>query len=124
MKIEAIKVAKVDLLFRAFSDRTRLRVLHLLSPGELCVCDLVEVLGVPQPKVSRHLAYLRRAGLVKSRREGLWSYYRLAPATGAFHKKLLECLACCFQDVPELARDAEKLGRRRMKCADGSCCGS
>ena len=120
----AIKLPKVDLLFRAFSDRTRLRILHLLSPGELCVCDLVEVLDVPQPKVSRHLAYLRRAGLVIARRDGLWSYYSLAPATGAFHGKLLECLACCFQDVPELVKDAEKLGRRRIKCSDGSCCGS
>ena len=54
----------VDFMFRAFSDRTRLRILHLLRGGELCVCDLVEVLGVPQPKASRHLAYLRKAGLV------------------------------------------------------------
>ena len=51
-------------MFRAFSDRTRLRLLHLLRGGEGCVCDLVRVLGVPQPKVSRHLAYLRKAGLV------------------------------------------------------------
>ena len=113
---------KVDLLFRAFSDRTRLRILHLLSPGELCVCDLVEVLNVPQPKVSRHLAYLRRAGLVESRRDGLWSYYSLAVAANVFHGKLLECLGCCFPQVPELARDADKLRRRRLKYADGRCC--
>lgn len=55
---------RVDFLFRAFSDRTRLRILNLLKPGELCVCDLVRVLGHPQPKISRHLAYLRKAGLV------------------------------------------------------------
>ena len=113
----------VDRIFRAFADRTRLRILHLLHPGELCVCDLVEVLGVPQPKVSRHLAYLRKARLVLVRKEGLWSYYRLAPATSDFHRKLLECLACCFADVPELAKDAAKLGKRRDACErNGRCC--
>lgn len=101
----------VDQMFRAFSDRTRLRILELLRPGERCVCDLVEVLSVSQPKVSRHLAYLRRAGLVLSRREGLWSYYRLAPAKNAFHAKLLECLEKCFSELPELATDRVKLKR-------------
>ena len=57
-------IPRVDLMFRAFSDRTRLRILQMLSGGELCVCHIVDVLGVPQPKVSRHLAYLRKAGLV------------------------------------------------------------
>ena len=56
--------SRVDVMFRAFSDRTRLRILHMLRGGELCVCDIVAVLGVPQPKASRHLAYLRKAGLV------------------------------------------------------------
>ena len=110
-------VHRVDLLFRAFSDRTRLRILHMLRDGELCVCHIVDVLGVPQPKASRHLAYLRKAGLVKARREGQWSYYRLAPARPAFHQKLLDCLACCFDDVPELAKDARRLGIRK------GCCG-
>jgi ArsR family transcriptional regulator len=115
-------------MFRAFSDRTRLRILHMLAGGELCVCDLVEVLAAPQPKVSRHLAYLRKAGLVTARKDGLWSYYALAPAKGAFHAKLLECLACCLRDVPELARDAEKLGRAKCDrggdAGGGSCCGA
>jgi DNA-binding transcriptional ArsR family regulator len=61
---------QVNLMFRAFSDRTRLRILHLLSEGELCVGDLVGVLRVPQPTASRHLAYLRRAGLVVTRKNG------------------------------------------------------
>jgi ArsR family transcriptional regulator len=112
---------RVDVMFRAFSDRTRLRILHMLAGGELCVCDIVEVLGVPQPKVSRHLAYLRRAGLVEARKEGLWSYYQLAPSRGNFHAKLLECLGCCFQDVPELAKDARRLNLTR--CTEsGGCC--
>ena len=108
-------------MFRAFSDRTRLRILHLLrAGGETCVCDLVDVLGVPQPKVSRHLAYLRKAGLVKVRKDGLWSYYTMAPTRNAFHGKLLECLGCCFGDVPELAKDAERLGLGKgcSKCCE------
>lgn len=105
-------------MFRAFSDRTRLRLLHLLTGGERCVCDLVTAVELSQPKVSRHLAYLRRAGLVESRKEGLWSYYALATAKSAFHAKLLECLACCLAEVPELARDAKRLA----KCTGRECC--
>ena len=63
----------VDLKFRAFSDRTRLRILHLLQEGELCVGDIVAILKVPQPRASRHLAYLRKADLVVVRKSGLWS---------------------------------------------------
>jgi ArsR family transcriptional regulator, arsenate/arsenite/antimonite-responsive transcriptional repressor len=107
---------RVDVMFRAFSDRTRLRVLHLLAGGELCVCDLVDVLGVPQPKASRHLAYLRKAELVVTRKEGHWSYYQLASARNPFHAKLLDCLACCFQDVPELAKDSKRLAARVHCC--------
>ena len=113
---------KVDVMFRAFSDRTRLRLLNLLRGGEACVCDLVAVLGVPQPKVSRHLAYLRRAGLVTARKDGYWMHYALAPATTEFHRSLLNCLACCFNSVPELARDAERLGRS-TSCSSDGCCG-
>jgi len=99
----------IDSIFRACSDRTRLRILHLLSGGELCVCQMVEVLEVPPAKASRHLAALRKAGLVVARKDAQWAYYRLAPAKGDFHRKLLQCLVSGFQEVPELARDAEKL---------------
>jgi ArsR family transcriptional regulator len=111
---------RVDLAFRAFSDRTRLRILSLLRGGELCVCDLIDVLRVPQAKVSRHLAYLRRAGLVRVRKDGLWSYYTLAAASGSFHAKLLECLTCCFTDVPDMAKDAAKL-KRKSRCGPQCC---
>jgi ArsR family transcriptional regulator len=103
--------ATVDFVFRALADQTRLRILQLLSGGELCVCDIVAHLDVPQPKASRHLAYLRRAGLVLARKEGLWSYYRLAPARTAFEKQLRECLAASFRELPPLA-SAPKSGRR------------
>jgi ArsR family transcriptional regulator, arsenate/arsenite/antimonite-responsive transcriptional repressor len=108
----------VDRLFRAFSDRTRLRILHLLSDGEVCVRDLVDTLRLPQPTVSRHLAYLRRAGLVTVRRESAWMYYALAEPRTSFHKKLLYCLSSCFSEVPELARDAK---RARKKSASPCC---
>ena len=102
---------KVDLIFRAFSDRTRLRILNLLkSREEICVCDLMRVLDLPQAKVSRHLAYLRRAGLVAGRKQLQWMHYRLLPANGKFHTKVLECLACCLSEVPELKGDRERLG--------------
>ena len=94
--------AQVNLIFRAFSDRTRLRILCLLTGGEMCVGDLVKVLQVPQPTASRHLSYLRRAGLVETRKNGLWVHYRLASAKSAFHRNLLKCLGNCFHDVPEI----------------------
>ena len=112
---------RVDLMFRAFSDRTRLRLLNMLRGGETCVCELQRVLDVPQPKVSRHLAYLRRAGLVTARKDGYWMHYALAPASSDFHKSLLNCLACCFTSVPELARDLKSLGRPSACDAVGCC---
>ena len=111
---------RVSLAFAAFADPTRLRILNLLRGGELCVCDLISVLDVPQAKVSRHLAYLRRASLVNVRKDGLWAYYALAPARRTLHAKLMECLACCFADEPQLARDAAKLGR--LERSGPACC--
>ncbi len=108
-----------DALFRAFSDRTRLRILHLLREGEWCVGDLVRIIDVPQPTASRHLAYLRRAELVVTRRAGLWTFYTLAPARNAFHRKLLECLANCFTEVAELRRDGVRARELRQR---GGCC--
>ena len=71
----------IELLFKALADPTRLRLIHLLGDHEICVCSFVETLKTNQPKVSRHLAYLRRAGLVASRREGKWAHYRLVEPT-------------------------------------------
>jgi ArsR family transcriptional regulator, arsenate/arsenite/antimonite-responsive transcriptional repressor len=113
MKTKPIQEA--DFLFRAVADPTRLRILNLLRGGERCVCELVDSLRCPQPKASRHLAYLRRAGLVIVRKQGLWAYYKLAPAKDAFHTKLLDCLASCFCDVPVMKRDSKRL-QKNVKC--------
>ena len=78
----AATTTRVDLTFRAFSDRTRLRILNLLRSGELSVCDLINVIGAPQAKISRHLAYLRKAGLVRSSR-GPRGGHELAREPGA-----------------------------------------
>lgn len=108
-----------DLKFRAFSDQTRLRILHLLQDGEICVNDLVEIVDIPQPTASRHLAYLRKAELVLTRREGAWAYYRLAPARNPFHQKLLECLGKCFDEVPEMQKDVKRAAKLKKM---GGCC--
>ena len=111
----------VDLMFRAFSDRTRLRILSLLRMREVCVGDIVEILQVPQPRISRHLAYLRKAGLVTVRKAGIWSYYSLASAQTAFHKKLLSCMANCFSEVPQIQEDQARAAEIKKS---GGCCPS
>jgi ArsR family transcriptional regulator len=114
-----MKAAAVDRMFRAFSDRTRLRILHLLKDhGELCVGDLVGVLKAPQTTVSRHLAYLRRAGLVRVRKDGLWKHYSLMRADGRFHRGLLQCLEGCFEEVRELASDRKRYERLKGCCPE------
>jgi ArsR family transcriptional regulator len=119
MKKTLSVASRIDLKFRAFSDRTRLRILYLLQSGECCVSNIVDILGIEQPSASRHLAYLRKAGLVSVRKAGLWSYYALAPAREPFHVKLLECLACCFAEVPEIRADQT---RARKVRESGGCC--
>jgi ArsR family transcriptional regulator len=120
MNVATSDAQRINLMFRAFSDPTRLRILRLLQGGECCVGDLVTVLQVPQPSVSRHLAYLKRAGLVAVRRVGLWKYYSLTPAEGGtFHQNLLHCLESCFADVPDLQADAQRAAKLRKS---GGCC--
>ena len=103
------------LKFRAFADPTRLRILHLLHDHELCVGDLTQIINVPQPTASRHLAYLRKAQLVVTRKEGLWIYYSLAPARNDFHQKLLECLDECSEERSEWKEDDKRVADLRKK---------
>lgn len=103
-------------IFAACADSTRLRILNLLIDGrELCVCDIIAVLGQPQAKISRHLGVLRAAGLVKQRVEANWRHYRLAKAGSSFHQKLIKCLSVCAESSPQLSADLDCLDR-------GACC--
>lgn len=98
-------------LFRALADKTRLRLLNLMSGQEVCVCYFIEILGLPQSTISRHLAYMRRAGLVTARREGKWMHYRLAvPKTPALRAILREVLNGLAVDK-DMERDRAKLNR-------------
>jgi ArsR family transcriptional regulator, arsenate/arsenite/antimonite-responsive transcriptional repressor len=111
-------VDKPDRLFKAFSDETRLRILNLLAQGEQCVCEFQMVLRVPQPKISRHLAYLRRAGLIEERKEGKWVIYLLTEARNPVHAALLRCVRGCFQEIETLKIDLT----RRAKLNSPRCC--
>ena len=86
----------LERFFQALGDSTRLRLLNLMGDQEICVCHFVEILGGPQPKISRHLAYLRSAGIVQARREGKWMHYRIVmpPHVGATQvlQQTLDCL--------------------------------
>jgi ArsR family transcriptional regulator len=98
-------------LFRAFADATRLRLLNLLVDGERCVCDLCTVLDESQPKVSRHLAYLRRAGLVTVRRDGKWRYYAVNDAAAGIERTLLDCVRGCLRQTDALRADLKQLAK-------------
>ena len=101
----------MELFFAALADRTRLRLINLMALDEICVCFFVEVLGTNQPKVSRHLAYLRRAGLVVARRDGKWSHYRLAEPTDERAARVFrEVLAWLVED-PQMKRDRQSLAK-------------
>ena len=97
-------------LLKACADQTRLRLLHLMArEGEVCVCHLVDVLGTNQPKVSRHLAYLKRAGLISDRKDGLWVHYRLAESLSDHTRRVLDCLNSCCAEALEMQDDLTKL---------------
>jgi ArsR family transcriptional regulator len=101
------------LLFAALADRTRLRLLNLMNGKEVCVCYFVEILGQRQPKISRHLAYLRRAGIVDARREGKWMHYRIVVPKHAGAARILSgTLSVLGEDKTmqsDLARFAQAL---------------
>ena len=102
-------------LFAALADRTRLRVLNLLAAGEVCVCYFVELLGESQPKVSRHLAYLRRAGLVHARRDGKWIHYSIARPADPTVAAVLDATLTALEREKQMQRDRAAL--ERVCCA-------
>ena len=106
----------VETLFKALADATRLRILGLLLTGEVCVCHIHESLKIPQPKASRHLAYLRRAGLVETRREGLWIHYRLGSAADPVIGAITDAVRHALTHVDVVKKDGERLKSRTGCC--------
>jgi ArsR family transcriptional regulator, arsenate/arsenite/antimonite-responsive transcriptional repressor len=98
-------------LFQALGDPTRLRLLNLLAAGEICVCYFIDVLDDPQPKISRHLAYLRRAGLASARRDGKWMHYSLARPSSPAAARVLEATLEELANDKQMQRDRAQLER-------------
>lgn len=130
-------IAKVDQLhqleelFKALADATRLRIIRLLMAGELCVCNIHDALNVPQAKASRHLAYLRRVGLVSTRRDGLWVYYRLSKSADPVVATVEDATTHVLGHVEALRKDAARLEKQTGCCVPGAaapgnlaCCAS
>jgi ArsR family transcriptional regulator, arsenate/arsenite/antimonite-responsive transcriptional repressor len=109
------KPVALDQLFRALADPTRLRLINLMSEQEICVCYFIEVIGAPQPKISRHLAYLRGAGIVAARREGKWMHYRLTMPHDSHAASILKNTLEALRQDKQMERDCERLNR--------ACCG-
>src|SRR5512142_466953 len=125
----ARQTEQMEALFKALADVTRLRILGLLLTGEVCVCDIHESLKIPQPKASRHLAYLRRTGIVETRRQGLWIHYRLAETTDPVLRAIADAVRHALTHVDVVHKDAGRLHERTGCClpapaddARASCC--
>ena len=101
----------MELLFRALADKTRLRLLNLMGDDEVCVCFFVEVLRATQPKISRHLAYLRKAGVVEARREGKWMHYRVVEPPDAHGSRIFREVRVWLKEDASMRRDRERLVR-------------
>jgi len=111
---------QMEELFKALADATRLRILRLLMAGELCVCNIHDALKIPQAKASRHLAYLRRVGLVTTRREGLWVYYSLSKSADPIVATIEDATTHVLGHVEALRKDAERLEKKTGCCVPGA----
>lgn len=103
------KTFNLELFFAALADRTRLRLLNLMRDGEVCVCFFAETLNTNNPKISRHLAYLKRAGLVSGRRDGKWMHYRIAEPKNERAKEMFGSLMEMLREDQEMQADRERL---------------
>lgn len=110
-------------IYECLCDRTRLRILHLLQQGPLCVCHFQAALREPQVKISKHLRYLKTHGLVESRKEGYWRIYRLPLKPSPALAANLRCLQDCTGEDPTFRRDLSALKKlhKSWSCADGEC---
>ncbi len=121
-------IDRLETVFKALADSTRLRILALLGSDEVCVCHIHDSLGLPQPTVSRHLAYLRRAGLVATRRDGVWMHYQLSAALDPSVKAVVKTALDALARVPTAAQDRKQFRRSfgelyvHESSGGGSCC--
>jgi ArsR family transcriptional regulator len=121
-------VDELENLFKALADKTRLRILALLGRNEVCVCHIHDSLGLPQPTVSRHLAYLRRSGLVAARRDGVWMHYQLSRSLNPVIQGVVVAAVEALQQVPATTQDRKQFQRSfgRLYVLDapagGACC--
>jgi ArsR family transcriptional regulator len=109
--VRAEKPVPLARIFAALADTTRLRLLNLMAGREVCVCYLVEILQQGQPKISRHLAYLRKAGIVEARREGKWMHYRITPPREPAAAEILAATMAALLTEKQMLADRDKLDR-------------
>lgn len=112
----AAPLITLETVLKALGDRTRLRILGLLLQGEICVCDIHETLKIPQPKASRHLASLRKVGLVETRRQGLWVQYRLAELSDPRLATVADAVRRALAQLDAVQRDTARLRERGSSC--------
>ena len=115
-RLSDYRITDMERLFKALGDATRLRILGLLLTGEVCVCHIHESLKIPQPKASRHLAYLRNAGLVETRRDGLWINYRMATLADPVLGAISDAVRHALTHVDLVRKDADRLEKRTGCC--------
>jgi ArsR family transcriptional regulator len=121
-------VDHLESIFKALADKTRLRILALLGGNEVCVCHIHDSLGLPQPTVSRHLAYLRRAGLVEVRRDGVWMHYQVARSLRPDVQAVVNAAVEAVTKIPATALDRKQFQRNFGELyvlptsTGGSCC--
>jgi len=118
----------LETVFKALADKTRLRILALLGNNEVCVCHMHDSLGLPQPTVSRHLAYLRRSGLVEARRDGVWMHYQVSRALSPLVRGIVGAAIDALRQVPAANQDRRQFQRAFGELyvldspAGGACC--
>ena len=121
-------IDELEHVFKALADKTRLRILALLGNNEVCVCHIHDSLGLPQPTVSRHLAYLRRSGLVAARRDGVWMHYQVSRALSPHVQGIIRAAVDALQEVPATNQDRKQFQRSFGQLyvldspAGGACC--
>jgi ArsR family transcriptional regulator, arsenate/arsenite/antimonite-responsive transcriptional repressor len=121
-------VDELESLFKALADKTRLRILALLGNNEVCVCHIHDSLGLPQPTVSRHLAYLRKSGLVATRRDGVWMHYQVSRSLSPVIRGVVTAAVDAVQQLPAATQDRKQFERSFGQLyvldspAGGACC--